>query len=140
MELCGFADGRAELRLAVRPEHHNSWGVAHGGVVMTMLDVAMAQAARSVLVRERGDASQVPGLATIEMKTSFMRPAQGRLRAVGELLHHTPTLAFTEGRVYDEHDHLCAHASGTFKYLSGLPVSSHDAKRLQRAGGAGVDA
>ena len=91
-------------------------------------------------MRERGDASQVPGLATIEMKTSFMRPAQGRLRAVGELLHRTPTLAFTEGRVYDEHEHLCAHASGTFKYLSGLPVTSHDAKRLQRAGGAGVDA
>ena len=74
------------------------------------------------------DPGHGPGVATIEMKTSFMRPAQGCLRAVGELMHKTTTLAFTEGRVFDEQGRLCAHASGTFKYLRALPTSSRHAK------------
>ena len=41
------------------------------------------------------------GVATIEMKTTFMRPAEGELRALGTLLHRTTTMAFTEGRVLD---------------------------------------
>jgi hypothetical protein len=39
--------GEAEIALPLRPELENSWGVAHGGVTMTLLDVAMAHAARS---------------------------------------------------------------------------------------------
>jgi acyl-coenzyme A thioesterase PaaI-like protein len=55
------------------------------------------------------------------MKTSFVRPAEGELRAVGKLLHRTSTLAFCEASVFDDGGHLCAHATGTFKYLRALP-------------------
>ena len=72
-----------------------------------------------------------PGMVTIEMKTSFMRPGEGRLRAVGTLLHRTATLAFTEGRVLDDADRLCAHATATFKYLRALPTSGRQSKTLQ---------
>ena len=34
--------GVSELVLAPLPEHLNSFGVVHGGVLMTLLDVAMA--------------------------------------------------------------------------------------------------
>nr|WP_236580650.1 PaaI family thioesterase [Rubrivivax sp. A210] len=129
LELWAFADGKAELRVDLEHCHLNSWAVAHGGVLMTMLDVAMAHAARSV---NNHDPEQAPGVATIEMKTSFMRPAEGRLRALGTLLHRTTTMAFTEGSVFDEEGRLCAHATGTFKYLRGLPTSGRHAKPLQR--------
>jgi uncharacterized protein (TIGR00369 family) len=129
LELWGFGDGHAELRVDLAEAHLNSWEVAHGGVLMTMLDVAMAHAARSIHshLPDRG-----PGVATIEMKTSFMRPAEGELRALGKLLHKTTTMAFTEGSVFDSQGRICAHATGTFKYLRALPTNGRMAKQLQR--------
>ena len=43
-ELLRFEDGETEIALEIRDELQNSWQVAHGGVVMTLLDVAMAHA------------------------------------------------------------------------------------------------
>jgi len=117
MQLWRFEGGVAEISLDVRPEMLNSWAVAHGGVVMTLLDVVMAHAARSA---REVDARRAVGIATIEMKTSFMRPATGRLVATGTLLHGTARMAFCEGSVRDESGALCAHATGTFKFLSKL--------------------
>jgi len=117
MQLWRFDSGVAEVSLDVRPEMLNSWAVAHGGVLMTLLDVAMAHAARSV----RDDTDHAaPGIVTIEMKTSFMRPATGRLMATGRLLHGTRNMAFCDGDVRDESGALCAHASATFKFLRAL--------------------
>jgi len=130
LELWRFADGEAELRVDLEEAHLNSWEVAHGGVLMTMLDVAMAHAARSVHAQA---ADGGPGVATVEMKTSFMRPAEGRLRATGKLLAQTATLAFTEGSVFDEGGQLCAHATATFKYLRGLPTGKRVAHPVKRA-------
>ncbi|MBK1683361.1 PaaI family thioesterase [Rhodoferax fermentans] len=111
-----FADGQSEVSFAPQPEHLNSYQVTHGGVVMTLLDVTMAMAARAAPGRT--------GVVTVEMKTSFMRPSQGALTARGTLKHHTATLAFTEATVYDAHGQACAHATGTFKYIKRLPVGS----------------
>jgi uncharacterized protein (TIGR00369 family) len=117
MQLWRFDGGLAEISLEVRVEMQNSWAVAHGGVVMTLLDVVMAHAARST--RDESEHG-TPGIVTVEMKTSFMRPAVGRLVATGQLLHGTSSMAFCEGRVHDESGKLCAHATGTFKFLRAL--------------------
>ncbi len=108
-EMVFFDDGYSELRYTPEPEHMNSFNVTHGGAVMTFLDVTLASAARSV---DRG-----MGVVTIEMKTSFLQPAQGTLTGKGRLLHRTRNMAFTEGAVYDAQGNLCAHATGTFKYV-----------------------
>jgi len=117
-ELLRFADGHAEVALDLKSEHQNSWQVAHGGVMMTMLDVAMAHAARSPRAGVAEDAAV--GVATIEMKTSFLQPAEGRLVAHGRLLHRTRSMAFCEGEIRDAHDRVCAHSTGTFKFLRSL--------------------
>lgn len=109
---CGA--GQAELRIALVEAHSNSWHVAHGGLLMSLLDMAMAQAARTAGHDDPGDGL---GMATIEMKTSFMRPATGELRAVGKTLHRTRATAFCEGSVLNDAGELCAHATGTYKYL-----------------------
>jgi len=131
LELHRFEGGQAELQLDVDTAHLNSWQVAHGGVLMTLLDVAMAHAARSLHAKEPGHG---PGVVTVEMKTSFMRPAEGRLVAKGTLLHRSTTMAFCEGSVFDAQQQLCAHATGTFKYLRALPARGRAAKPLQRQG------
>ncbi len=131
LELHSMGHGQAELRVDLKEGHLNSWEVAHGGVLMTMLDVAMAHAARSVHMTTAG---MGPGVVTIEMKTSFMRPGEGELRALGKLLHSTATMAFCEGSILGEDGKLCAHATATFKYLRALPGRGREIKSLQRAG------
>lgn len=131
-ELVKFEGGEAEIHVTVREEMKNSWFVAHGGVVMTLLDVVMAHAARSLDSKE-GQAT--PGLVTLEMKTQFMRPGERRLIAKGRLMHRTATLAFTEGSVYSQRadgslSDICAHATGTFKYLKALATGERDIKTV----------
>ena len=125
-ELLSFANGAAEIALAPRPEQMNSWGVLHGGVTMTLLDVAMAQAARSP---HDGAAPDKRGVVTVEMKTSFTGPGVGRVLARGRVLRKTSTLVFCEGSLFGNDEMLIAHATGTFKYLAALPVGG---RRLQR--------
>ena len=125
-ELIRMEGGEAELHLQLTEGLLNSWAVAHGGVLMTLLDVAMAHAARSQ------GGPEGPGVVTVEMKTSFMRPGEGRLQAIGKLLHRSTTMAFCEGSVFDEQGQLCSHSTGTFKYLRALPGRGRTLKPLQR--------
>jgi uncharacterized protein (TIGR00369 family) len=113
-ELHRMEDGESTLEYETRPEHVNSFDVTHGGAVMTLLDVAMAVAARSL--------QDDMGVVTIEMKTSFMQPSRGRLQARGRVMHRTGSMAFCEGTVTDARGRACAHASGTFKYVPRLPI------------------
>ncbi len=122
-ELTLFEGGCSELLFTPRPEHLNSFAVTHGGALMTLLDVAMALAARSV--------QKELGAVTIEMKTSFMRPAHGKLTAKGHLMHRTVTMAFTEATVFDAHGHACAHATGTFKFMRGLATGPRTVNALR---------
>lgn len=66
--------GKGEILLALKPEHTNTWDVAHGGVLLTLMDVAMAVAARSSDPSDRS-------VVTVEMKNNFMQAANGILRA-----------------------------------------------------------
>ena len=127
-ELLRFEDGESEIALTLREELCNSWSVAHGGVTMTLLDVAMAHAARSSGRGGEGQSNGI-GVVTIEMKTSFMRPGLGRLLAKGRRIHSTASLAFCEAQVFDEKGELVAQASGTFKYLKGLPAGGRKIHR-----------
>jgi uncharacterized protein (TIGR00369 family) len=99
----------------------------HGGVSMTLLDVAMGHAARSP--RDGGTPDQ-RGVVTIEMKTSFMRPGIGRLLAKAKVLHQTNSFAFCDGSIYADDGKLVAHATGTFKFLKALPAGGRQLKRL----------
>jgi uncharacterized protein (TIGR00369 family) len=117
-ELAVFEGGHSELRYTPKPEHLNSFAITHGGALMTLLDVTMAVAARSV--------APELGVVTIEMKTTFMRPAKGTLMGKGHLMHRSTHLAFTEATVYDEAGRACAHATGTFKFVKRRPQISTD--------------
>lgn len=132
-ELLRMQDGEAEIALNLRPDQHNSLSMAHGGVTMTLLDVAMAHAARSADATTDADASTSGrGVVTIEMKTSFMRPGTGRLTARARVLSRTIALAFCEASLFDEAGALIAHATGSFKYLT---RGAGEGRRVRGAGG-----
>jgi len=118
VEFLGMENGEAQIALDLLPRHMNSWEVTHGGVTMTLLDVAMSMAGRSL------DPTARAGV-TIEMKTSFLQPggsAGERIVAKGKAYHRTTTMCFCEGEVWSG-DKLVAKAMGTFKYLRRLDVA-----------------
>jgi len=119
-DLIFAGEGRSEIRLQIEPRHENALGVAHGGVLMAMLDIAMAVAAKSADTQGRG-------VVTVEMKTSFLRPARGEIRALGWCDHQSSTMAFCHAEVRDSHDRLLAQAMGTFKRMTALGRRRFDA-------------
>jgi uncharacterized protein (TIGR00369 family) len=127
VEFVRMADGQAEVALTMAPRHLNSWQVAHGGVIMTMLDTVMSMAGRSLDPNIRSG-------VTIEMKTSFMEPGgvEGcRMVAKGRVLKSTSSLCFAEADVWNG-DKLVAKASGTFKFIRRTDVArkmGHDVER-----------
>ena len=112
VEFVSAENGRAVVALDLAPRHLNSRAVAHGGVLMTLLDVAMAAAGRSL------DPTAGAGV-TVEMKTSFLQPANAGTRLIvsGHAYHRSSALAFCDGEVRDTEQRLIAKAMGTFKYL-----------------------
>jgi uncharacterized protein (TIGR00369 family) len=93
-------DAKAEL-LA------NPMKQVQGGYLCAMLDECMSVACMV--------ASKMTSVApTLEMKTSFFRPAMpGKLKGVGRVARWGKTIAFTEGELYDAEGRLVAKATGT---------------------------
>ena len=121
---CLSADmGKGEILLALKPEHTNTWDVAHGGVLLTLMDVAMAVAARS---GDPGDRSVV----TVEMKNNFMQAANGILRVKADTVRRTATMAFCEAKLYNDQGEICCMATGTFQFLKRLATKSADGERV----------
>ena len=101
--------GEVELELDLRPELMNSLDAAHGGVICTLVDVAMAAAARSDSPESR--------VVTVDMSVQFMRPGTGTLKAIGRARKITRSLAFCEAEICDANGDLVARGTGVFKRL-----------------------
>ncbi|WP_114652985.1 PaaI family thioesterase [Polynucleobacter necessarius] len=115
--------GKGEILLALKPEHTNTWDVAHGGVLLTLMDVAMAVAARS---SDPGDRSVV----TVEMKNNFMQAANGILRVKADTVRRTATMAFCEAKLYNDQGEICCMATGTFQFLKRLATKDANGERV----------
>jgi uncharacterized protein (TIGR00369 family) len=104
---------RASIILDKRAELLNSWGAAHGGVVMTMLDYVMSAAVRG---HYGVDGASV---LTIDMSVGFMNAGvSDRILADARVLHAGQSTAFCESEARDDGGKLLAKAIGTFKLLS----------------------
>src|SRR5258708_38834047 len=125
-KLVSAADGASEVVLPLRAEHLNAWDVAHGGITMTLADVALAMAARSL-------SADGVGVVTVEMKVNFMQPGRGELRATARVLHRSTTMAYCEGEIRDTEGHFVAKALGTFKYMRRLAVGRDIAQQRVRS-------
>jgi uncharacterized protein (TIGR00369 family) len=106
--------GRAIVTLELREELNNSWQFAHGGVVMTLLDVCMGSAVRSTVTAEFG-------VVTANLAVSFLHSGAGSLTAEGRVLRGGNTLVYCEGEVHDGAGHLVAKGLGTFRLKKRKP-------------------
>jgi uncharacterized protein (TIGR00369 family) len=112
-ELAALAPGQVELQLALRPEHLQQNGFAHGGVVSYLADNALTFAG--------GTAMQVP-VVTSEFKINYVRPAVGErlvARASADAVSKTQAVCRCEVfAVKDGAEKLCALAQGTIVRLA----------------------
>lgn len=115
--------GKGEILLALKPEHTNTWNVAHGGVLLTLMDVAMAVAARSSDPDDRS-------VVTVEMKNNFMQAANGILRVKADTVRRTATMAFCEAKLYNDQGEICCMATGTFQFLKRLATKDAHGDRV----------
>ena len=102
------ADKEVEVAFEAKAELlSNPMKQVQGGYLMAMLDECMSVACMV--------ASGMTAVApTVEMKTSFFRPATfGELRGIGRVVRWGKTIAFTEGELYDGQGRLLAKATGT---------------------------
>jgi uncharacterized protein (TIGR00369 family) len=103
------AEGVAVVVVDLVPELLNNHGGGHGGVVMTLLDNAMANAALSRIDFARE-------VVTIDIHVAFMSPATGRLTATGRATGGGRSVCFCEADVADADGRVVARAMGTFRY------------------------
>lgn len=101
------ADREVEVGFDASEQLTNPMRQIQGGYLCAMLDECMSVACMVA----SGMTSVAP---TVEMKTSFFRPAMpGALRGVGRVVRWGKTIAFTEGELYDAEGRLLAKATGT---------------------------
>ena len=104
-----LGEGSARLSLPVEPHLTNSLGTVHGGVIMSLLDVALCTAARTL----HPDSI---GVITIDLSTSFIGGASGkRLYADARVLRDGRSMSFVEGEARNEDGSLVAKAIATVR-------------------------
>ena len=103
--------GVARLSMAIRPEFMTSWGTAHGGSILALLDITLSMTARTLYDPPRS-------IMTIDLSTQFIGTTTGMLRAEGRVMKAGQTTIFCEGEARDEKGELVAKAIGTFRARS----------------------
>ncbi|MDO9473646.1 MAG: PaaI family thioesterase [Caulobacter sp.] len=101
------ADREVEVAFEATEQLTNPMKQIQGGYLCAMLDECMSVACMV--------ASGMTAVApTVEMKTSFFRPAQpGSIRGIGRVVRWGKTIAFTEGELLDDQGRTLARATGT---------------------------
>lgn len=101
------ADREVEVAFEASDQLTNPMKQIQGGYLCAMLDECMSVACMVA----SGMTSVAP---TVEMKTSFFRPAlPGPISGIGRVVRWGKTIAFTEGELRDAEGRLLAKATGT---------------------------
>ena len=96
----------------VLPEHFAGWqGIAHGGIVATILDELLAWACTNA----------GRNCVTAEMTVRYRKPVKtgSPLKGIGRVTGEKGRLLFTEARLLDESGTLVAEASGKMMTVPG---------------------
>jgi len=109
IDLIEVEEGRVVFGATPGRSVYNPLGIAHGGFAATMLDTACGVVA--------GTATKTPqNCVTLELKISYHRAMNehtGPVRAIGTVLSMGKRVAYTEARLIDAQDRLCASATST---------------------------
>ena len=105
--------GRAVLELAISPQHLNSHGSLHGGVLATMIDNTGGLAGCHCTASGRQRKA-----VTLSLTTSFIAAASsGTVRAVGHTRSGGRRIFVATTEVTDEAGNLIAIGEATYRYV-----------------------
>jgi len=111
LELVSVGDGRAEVRMDLRPHHFNPQGIVHGGIISALADTSIGLALRSQLR---------PGLThrTAQLNVHFLAKGEGnRIIGLGQARHLGQRMGYGEAEVVDGDGRVLARASAAFIVL-----------------------
>ena len=101
------------LSLILKAKHFNLYGIPHGGIHSTLLDISMGIAG-GYSVEENESIRTI----TLNLNINFVRQTKERhLFAKGFIIRRTQKLAFCEGVVADMNDNILAKGTGVFKLI-----------------------
>ncbi len=104
------AGGRTLLRYTFRTEHGNRKGDVHGGVLATIVDLAMSQAIRTLT-------PDIAGMSTINMTVNYLDTASGNLIARGRTIKVGRTIAVGEATCETLDGRVVVQATGAFRMI-----------------------
>ena len=101
------------LSLKLEENHFNLYGIPHGGVHSTLLDIAMGIAGSYSSSKK-----EIISTITLNLNINFiMETKDKKLFAKGLITRRTRKLAFCEGVVSDSKSNKLATSSGVFKLI-----------------------
>ena len=100
------AHGEARLRLPLKGEYANTYGITHGGLIAALADMAAGVALRTLKVR----------VVTVETGVDYFLPVapEGALYAEARLVHEGSKLLHAEVNIANGEDVLVAKGRGVF--------------------------
>jgi uncharacterized protein (TIGR00369 family) len=109
-------EGRSVYEMTVGPAHLNQRGVAHGGVVASLLDTALGSAVVSAIAAKEW-------CGTMQLSVQFREPVRpGVVRAEGRMARRGRTAAYAEGELRDERGRVLADAHGVWTIWPSRPA------------------
>ena len=101
------------LSLKLEPQHFNLYGIVHGGVHSTILDIAMGMAGGYSPCKNRK-------ISTITLNLSInylLQTKEKKIFAHGFISRRTHKLAFCEGKITDSNKNVLSMGTAVFKLV-----------------------
>ena len=111
MQVVSSENGEATVKMEIKHEHMQAYGVVHGGALASLIDSAIGIALNSTLAENQGS-------TTTNLQIMYARPAvSGTLTAKAKLIKRGKSIVFGECSVTDEQDALIVSGSATYMIL-----------------------
>lgn len=112
VDIVSIDKGNVCVSLTIKHEHTNVYGIAHGGVIMSLCDMAMGAACLSVGKK----------VVTLDFNINILKSIDMEDVAIvkGIIIHNGRSTVVAECEVFNKDNKLCAKARGTFFVIGRL--------------------
>ena len=111
IEVLKLGGGKSVLQLELKEHHFNLYGIPHGGVHATLLDIAMGTAASFP-----DSSGREVDSVTLNLSVDYISPPSSRiLIAKGKVTKKGKSIAYCTAEIFDEDKTLIASGRSIFK-------------------------
>ena len=111
IEVLKLGGGKSVLQLELKEHHFNLYGIPHGGVHATLLDIAMGTAASFP-----DSSGREVDSVTLNLSIDYIAPPSSRiLTAKGKVTKKGKSIAYCTAEIFDEDKTLIASGRSIFK-------------------------